>query len=114
MNLEIYEPALCCSTGVCGPEPDKKLIELQNNINLLKKAGVEVQRYAINQSPLAFTKNETVKAFIKENGPGKLPLSMLDGEVLISGDYPTLEILREKIPALKEVKTDSKILGQFS
>jgi pseudouridine-5'-phosphate glycosidase len=114
MKLEIYEPALCCSTGVCGPEPDKQLIDLQNTLNLLKKAGVEVQRYAINQSPLAFTKNETVKAFIKENGPGKLPLSLLDGEVLNSGDYPSLEILKEKIPALKEVKTDSKILGQFS
>ncbi len=114
MKLEIYEPALCCSTGVCGPEPDQKLIDLQNTINLLKKAGVEVQRFAINQSPLAFTKNETVKSFIKENGPGKLPLTLLDGEIIRSGTYPSLEELKEIIPALKEVKADTKTIGQFS
>jgi hypothetical protein len=114
MKLEIYEPALCCSTGVCGPEPDKQLIALQNNINLLKKAGVEVQRYAINQAPLAFTKNEKVKVFIKENGPGKLPLSLLDGEILAAGEYPSLDLLKEKIPALQQLKTESRILGQFS
>lgn len=114
MKLEIYEPALCCSTGVCGPEPDKKLIEFQNTLNLLKKAGVEVQRFAINQSPLAFTKNETVKAWIRANGPGKLPLSLLDGAILKAEDYPSLELLKENIPALNEVKDDSKILGQFS
>lgn len=114
MKLEIYEPALCCATGVCGPEPDQALIDLQNKLNLLKKAGVEVQRYAINQAPLAFTKNETVKTFIRENGPGQLPLSLLNGEILASGAYPAMELLKEKIPALQHIKADSSILGQFS
>lgn len=73
-----------------------------------------MQRFAINQSSLAFTKNKTVKTFIKAQGPGKLPLSLLEGEILHSGTYPSLDMLQEKIPALKEVKADSKILGQFS
>jgi hypothetical protein len=114
MKLELFEPALCCSTGVCGPEPDKQLIDLQNVLNLLKKAGVSVERYAINQAPLAFTKNETVKGFIRENGPGKLPLSLLDGEILLAGAYPSLDLLKEKIPALTGITPDSSILGQFS
>ena len=63
-TVEIYEPSLCCSTGVCGPEPDNSLINLQNTINSLKKAGVVVKRFAINQAPQAFTtnhKNELVR-----------------------------------------------------
>ncbi|SUN38478.1 arsenical resistance operon trans-acting ArsD [Staphylococcus aureus] len=23
LNIEIYEEAMCCTTGVCGPEPDE-------------------------------------------------------------------------------------------
>ena len=112
--LEIFEPALCCATGVCGPEPDQQLIELQNTINLLAKAEVQVKRFAINQVPMAFVKNETVKAFIKANGPGELPLTLLDGELILAGSYPAIEMLITKIPALQEVKPENRILGQFS
>jgi hypothetical protein len=114
MKLELFEPALCCSTGLCGPEPDQQLIDLQNLLLLLKKAGVSVARYAINQAPLAFTKNETVKSFLRENGPGKLPLSLLDGEILLAGAYPSLTLLKEKIPALAGLAVESRILGQFN
>jgi hypothetical protein len=114
MKLEIFEPALCCSTGVCGPEPDNALLDLQNVILLLQKAGVAVHRYAINQQPLAFSKNETVKQFVRAEGPGKLPLTLLDGELLKAGDYPTLEELKARIPALGQVRGEVKILGQFS
>ena len=24
-KIEVYDPAMCCSTGVCGPEPDEQL-----------------------------------------------------------------------------------------
>lgn len=112
--LEIFEPALCCATGVCGPEPDQQLIELQNTVNLLVQAGIKVNRYAINQAPMAFVKNETVKAFIKANGPGKLPLTLLDGELILAGEYPAIEALKAQIPALAEVKPEKRILGQFS
>ncbi len=71
MILEIFEPSLCCASGVCGPEPDKTLIDLQNTIQVLSKAGIEVKRYAINQVPLAFTNNPVVKQFITTEGPGK-------------------------------------------
>lgn len=114
MKIEFFEPALCCSSGVCGPEPDAKLIDLQNTINFLAKAGVEVKRFAINQAPMEFVKNEMVKAFVKANGPGKLPLTLLDGEIVLTEAYPSVEWLKERIPALKDVQQGSKILGQFN
>jgi len=114
MKLEIFEPSMCCDSGVCGPEPDKALIDLQNLILLLKKAGVETKRYAINQSPLAFVQNTEVSSFIKSNGPGKLPLVLLDGKIIKSGGYPTFDELTAYIPVLKTLKPDTRILGIFS
>lgn len=114
MKLEIFESSLCCESGVCGPEPDKVLIELQNTIQLLKKAGVEVKRYAINQAPLVFVQNTVVKDFFKANGPGKLPLALLNGKLIKSGAYPTIEELKVHIPELKDIEPDTRILGIFS
>jgi len=114
MIIEIFEPSLCCSSGVCGPEPDKELIELQNTIQVLSKAMVEVKRYAINQVPLAFTGNAVVKQFITTEGPGKLPITLLNGQIIKKGSYATLEELAVHIPEIKSIKPDSKILGIFS
>lgn len=96
-TIEIYEPSLCCSTGVCGPEPDKTLIDLQNSINLLKKAGFEVKRFAINQAPLAFTSNPVVKEFITTEGPAKLPITVFNGKIIKKGEYPSLNELQSFI-----------------
>lgn len=112
--LEIFEPSLCCESGLCGPEPDKVLIELQNTILLLKKAGVETKRYAINQAPLVFVHNTAVSAFIKANGPGKLPLVLLDDHIIKIGGYPTVEDLKTHIPELDGIEPDTRILGVFS
>ncbi|NWJ51237.1 MAG: arsenite efflux transporter metallochaperone ArsD [Bacteroidetes bacterium] len=111
--IEIYESALCCSTGVCGPEPDKELIDLQNTINLLKKAGFEVKRFAINQVPLAFTSNPVVKHFIMTEGPAKLPLTLFNGEIIKKQGYPTLPELQEYLPELANIRPDNMILGIF-
>jgi hypothetical protein len=114
MILEIFEPSLCCSSGVCGPEPDKALIDLQNTIQILSKAKVEVKRYAINQVPLAFTSNAVVKQFITTEGPGKLPITLLNGQIIKKEGYPTLDELTVYIPELKTIKPEGKILGIFS
>ncbi len=114
MILEIFEPSLCCSSGVCGPEPDKTLIDLQNTIQVISKAGIEFKRYAINQVPLAFTGNPVVKQFIMTEGPGKLPITLLNGQIIKKEGYPTLEELTSLIPELKNIKPETRILGIFS
>ena len=34
LNIEIYEEAMCCSTGICGPEPDETLIKRTKSMNI--------------------------------------------------------------------------------
>lgn len=113
MLLEIFEPSMCCESGVCGPEPDQKLIDLQNSILLLKKVGVETKRYAINQAPIVFVQNGVVRDFVKANGPGKLPLVLLDNHIIKSGGYPSIDELKAFIPELNGIKPETRILGIF-
>jgi hypothetical protein len=108
MKLEIFEPSLCCASGICGPEPDKTLIALQNDIQILTKAGVEVKRYAINQAAIAFVSNPVVRQFIRTAGTDKLPLTLLDGKIIKQGSYPLLGEFTEFIPDLKNLISDGK------
>jgi hypothetical protein len=108
MKIEIFEPSLCCASGICGPEPDKALIELQNTIQVLSSAGIEVKRYAINQAAIAFVSNPVVKQFIRTEGTDKLPVTLIDGQIIKKKSYPTLEELSVHIPDIKSIITDGK------
>jgi len=90
-KLEIYEPPICCPTGVCGPAPDPALLTLQENILLWRKAGVDVERIAINQAPQRFMANATVVDLLTREGQEVLPLAILDGVVICKGKYPAYE-----------------------
>ena len=59
-KIVIYDPPMCCSTGVCGPNPDQSLISLQDIIKELNKLGMIVDRYIITQSPEKFKENPEI------------------------------------------------------
>ena len=92
-KLEIYEPPLCCPTGVCGPAPDPSLAKLQENILRWKKEGIDVERLAINQAPQRFMANSTVVDLLTREGQEVLPISLLDGKVVCKGKYPADELV---------------------
>ena len=94
-KVEIYEPPLCCPTGVCGPAPDPALTLLQENILRWKKAGIAVERMAINQAPNRFMANATVVDLLTREGQEVLPITLLDGAVIAKGKYPTYEEIME-------------------
>ena len=41
-KMNIYEPAMCCPTGVCGVGVDPELLRISTVLNNLKKKGVEI------------------------------------------------------------------------
>lgn len=87
-RLEIFDPAMCCSTGVCGPDVDPKLVHFSADVKWLRDQGVDVRRHNLAQNPMAFVENEQVKAVLSEKGEAALPLMLIDGRVLASGHYP--------------------------
>jgi hypothetical protein len=87
-TLQIFDPAMCCSTGACGPEVDPKLVQFAANLDWLKSQGVIVQRHNPSQNPAAFVENEAVQVALTEKGEAALPLLVVNGKVTATGHYP--------------------------
>ena len=79
---------MCCSTGVCGPDVDPKLVQFAADLDWLKPKGVIVQRHNLSQNPAAFVENEAVKATLAEKGEAALPVILVNGKVTTTGHYP--------------------------
>lgn len=88
-TIQIYDPALCCSTGVCGVDVDQALVTLSADLNWAKQNGAMIERYNLAQQPTAFAENATVKSFLERSGQEALPLILVDGEVALAGRYPS-------------------------
>lgn len=93
-EIEIFEPALCCATGVCGPEPDETLVRFGETVRRAESelAGrVVLSRTLLNQQPMRFTQVPAVLEIVKSKGVGALPVVVLNGDVVLEGGYPTFE-----------------------
>ncbi len=105
--LRIYDPAMCCSTGVCGPDVDPVLVQLAGYLKKLDETTVKVERYNLSQEPAAYTANEAVAAALKETGTAALPLVFVDDELISSGSYPDLNELTALLGAGQAVTLDT-------
>lgn len=92
-KLQVFDPPMCCSTGICGPSVDPALVRFAADLEWLKSKGVEVERCNLAQDPGAFLKNATLKSALNTYGMKCLPLLVLDGRIVASGGYPTREEL---------------------
>lgn len=89
--IQVYDPPMCCSTGVCGPDVDPILPRFAGLLSHLGNAGVKVERFNLAQQPLAFVQNAAVKALLDQEGTAALPAIFIDGELALKGTYPGTE-----------------------
>jgi hypothetical protein len=87
-TLTIFDPAMCCSTGICGAEIDQKLVNFAADLDWLKSEGIEVKRINLSQEPALFAENEQVKTILQESGVEGLPVILADEEMQTFGQYP--------------------------
>lgn len=92
-KIAIYEPAMCCPTGLCGVSVDPELLRISTILNKLKKKGIEIERYNLTNSPMKFMTNKIINKMISEKGVDGLPFTLVDEEIVITGRYPTNEEL---------------------
>lgn len=90
-KMIIFDPAMCCSTGVCGPSVDPELLRVSRTINRLKRNGVIVERHNLTNNPNIFIENKKISQILNEEGVEVLPITMVDGEVVKTKAYPTNE-----------------------
>lgn len=93
IRVQVFDPAMCCSTGVCGPAVDPVLPKFAADLEWLKSKGVHVERYNLAQEVGAFTSNPIVKTILNGEGTKCLPLVLVDGKIVCQAIYPTRKVL---------------------
>ena len=108
-TLTIFDPALCCPSGICGAEIDQKLVDFAADLDWLKSEGIEVRRINLSQEPALFAENEQVKSVLENSGIEGLPVILADDEMQSFGQYPDRVELAQMVGV-----TAAQAVGQAS
>ncbi len=87
--LQVFDPPLCCPTGVCGPSVDPSLVRFAADLAWVKGEGITVERFNLAQQPLVFAEDPQVRQVLQAQGESGLPVLKWKGEVLSTGVYPS-------------------------
>jgi len=99
LDVEIFDPPLCCPTGLCGPVLDTTLVDLADAVSTLSGEGRSVVRHMMTSDPQAFMRNKTVYDLIKARQLEVLPITVVRGQVVKTSAYPTLDELHAALAA---------------
>lgn len=97
--VEIFDPPMCCPTGLCGPTLDQTLLDVSEMILALKAEQVIIERYQMTSHPHNFLNNTEVMGLVRERQMEALPITVVQGKVIKVGTYPSLA---EVTTALKQ------------
>lgn len=92
-SLEVFDPALCCATGVCGPQVEPHLARFEADLRWLSTRGAQVTRHNLGQEPGAFADHSVVRSILQSGGEDALPVILLDGRLRWTGHYPNRDEL---------------------
>lgn len=96
-DVEIFDPPMCCPTGLCGPTLDQTLLDVNEMILDLQAENVQVARYQMTGQPQAFLANAEVMRLVREKQMASLPITVVRGEVIKTGEYPTLAEIKSNL-----------------
>ncbi len=107
--IQIYDPPMCCSTGICGTDIAPDLVNFAGMLAQLKQRGISIERYNLAQQPVAFAQNDDVKHLLQSAGEKALPLIFWDGTLKMQGRYPTRDERSEWVRAALESGTEGAV-----
>ncbi len=87
--VRVFDPAMCCPSGVCGPSVDPHLARFAADLGWLASQGVSVERFNLAQQPAAFAQDPAVRAVLEAKGDAALPVVEVNGEIKSAGVFPT-------------------------
>ncbi len=115
MTLRVFDPPMCCSTGLCGPDVDPALVRFSDDLFWLARHGVRVTRHNLAQEPAAFVEHPVVLEALQHDGEASLPLVLSGDLVLSRGGYPSRETMAgwfalDTLPATDELSMAADVL----
>jgi hypothetical protein len=104
--VEIFDPPMCCPTGLCGPALDQTLLDVGEMLRALAEEGIQTARYQMTSHPQAFVSNPEVMRRVREHEMAALPITVVHGRVIKSGEYPTLSEIKAGLEAIQIEKPE--------
>ena len=90
-DIELFDPPMCCPTGLCGPALDQTLLDVYEMIMSLQREILRGERYQMASNPNAFLGNAEVMSLVREKQMEALPIIVVRGKVIKVGAYPTAD-----------------------
>ena len=109
-KLQVFDPAMCCPTGICGPNVNPDLVRFSADLDWLKQQGVEVERYNLSSHPAAFAQNKVVREALQYEGNKCLPLIVVNDEIVSRCVYPS----RSELIAFAGISPEPQALNSAS
>lgn len=100
-DVEFFDPPMCCPTGLCGPTLDQTLLDVNEMILALQSDSLRVERYQMAGNPNAFLANAEVMKLVRERQMDALPIIVVNGKIIKSGEYPSLDEVRAALDGAK-------------
>jgi hypothetical protein len=94
-SIQIFEPAMCCATGVCGPGVNPELIRITGAVGNLQRQGYPINRYNLANDPAVFVESKTIHDLLESKGVDVLPATFVDGQLVKERMYPTNQELAD-------------------
>lgn len=88
-TIEIFDPAMCCPTGLCGPNINPDLMRIAAAVEYMKRKGAPVTRHNLRDEPQLYVSNQLINQYLQEKGVDGLPVTLVDGKITVEGGYPT-------------------------
>ncbi|EPH11268.1 arsenite efflux transporter metallochaperone ArsD [Myroides odoratimimus] len=94
-EVKIYDPALCCPTGLCGVNIDPELMRIAVVIENLKKKGILIERFNLRDNPQVYVDTKVVNDFIQKESIDNFPITTLNGVIVLTKSYPSNKQISE-------------------
>ncbi len=92
-SIQVFDPAMCCNTGVCGVDVDQSLVTFAADVDWARQNGAQIERFNLSQQPMVFAENSVVKGLLERTGQTVLPVTLVDGQLALAGRYPSRDDL---------------------
>lgn len=114
-KMVIFDPAMCCATGVCGPSVDKNLMRVATVLRRLENKGINIERHNLTNNPQIFVDNKVINEMLMKEGIDVLPVTFVDDKVVKTKEYPTneefvqwLDIPKEYLMSELQIRKENK------
>jgi AhpD family alkylhydroperoxidase len=112
-SIRVFDPPMCCSTGVCGPSVDPALARFASDLQWAASQGATVERFNLAQQPAAFAETPSVRKALQDLGDNCLPLVMVDDAIVHTGSYPSREQLAAWVSGVASTSIFTDAVGEL-